>query len=189
MMAKIRKMRPEDIGDVEYICRMTAGPGCRKDPVAGNRIAKTYSTYYVRECCDTCFALADENDKAVGYVLCEPNYKRFRKIYRKVDVPAITALRKESGRKARFIPVPYTVFGAKYPAHLHVDILDEYQNKGYGSKLLETLFAELKKRNIKGVMLTTDSDNKGAVRFYERHGFKILVEIQGGIVMVKKLGD
>lgn len=187
MTAKIRKMRPDDITDVEYICRMTAGPGCRKDPVAGNRIAKMYSTYYVRECCDTCFALVDENDKAVGYALCEPNFRKFRKVYRKVDVPAIKKLNENSGKKAWLIPIQYTVFGLKYPAHLHVDILDEYQNMGYGSKLMETLIEELKSRKIKGVMLTTDSDNEGAIRFYERKGFKVAADIKGGVAMVKKL--
>ena len=48
-MAHIRPMRPDDLKEVEYVCRMTAGPGCQRDPVLGYRIARMFSTYYVRE--------------------------------------------------------------------------------------------------------------------------------------------
>ena len=54
---------------------------------------------------------------------------------------------------------------------------------------MEALLDELKKRNVKGVMLTADSDNEGAIRFYERFGFKTLIRSEklNGIVMAKKL--
>ena len=173
-MATIRPMRPEDLKDVEYVCRMTAGPGAQKDPVIGYRLARMFSTYYVRECYDTCFVVADESDKAVGYILCEPDYKRYKKIFRKVDVPEIKKLHKKSGQQAWLFAIPYCFFGHKYPAHLHIDILDEYQNQGLGSKLMEVLFEELKKRKVKGIMLQANLSNEGAVRFYKRLGFKML---------------
>lgn len=182
-MASIRPMRPDDLIDVEYICRMTAGNLCRRDPVAGNRVAKMYSTYYVRECCDTCFVLADDSDKAVGYILCEPDCKRYRRIYRKTDVPHIASLRKSDGVKAWFFPVPYMFFGSKYPAHLHIDLLDEYQGQGYGSKMIKMLLDELKKRNIPGVMLMASGENEGAIRFYGRLGFKMLIKTKATAVM------
>ena len=173
-MATIRPMRPEDLKDVEYVCRMTAGPGAQKDPVIGYRLARMFSTYYVRECYDNCFVVADESDKAVGYILCEPDYKRYKKIFRKVDVPEIKKLHKKSGQQAWLFPIPYCFFGHKYPAHLHIDILDEYQNQGVGSKLMEVLFEEIKKRKVKGIMLQANLSNEGAVRFYKRFGFKML---------------
>ena len=173
-MATIRPMRPEDLKDVEYVCRMTAGPGAQKDPVIGYRLARMFSTYYVRECYDTCFVVADESDKAVGYILCAPDYKRYKKIFRKVDGPEIKKLHKKSGQQAWLFPIPYCFFGHKYPAHLHIDILDEYQNQGLGSKLMEVLFEELKKRKVKGIMLQANLSNEGAVRFYKRLGFKML---------------
>ena len=173
-MTTIRPMRPEDLKDVEYVCRMTAGPGAQKDPVIGYRLARMFSTYYVRECYDTCFVVADESDKAVGYILCEPDYKRYKKIFRKVDVPEIKKLHKKSGQQAWLFPIPYCFFGHKYPSHLHIDILDEYQNQGLGSKLMEILFEELKKRKVKGIMLQANLSNEGAVRFYKRLGFKML---------------
>ena len=186
-MATIRPMRQSDLKDVEYVCRMTAGPGCQKDPVLGYRIARMFSTYYVRECYDTCFVVADESDKAVGYILCEPDYKRYKKIFRKTDVPEIRKLHKKSGNQAWLFPIPYCFFGHKYPAHLHIDILDEYQNQGWGSKLMEALFQELKKSNVKGIMLQANLSNEGAVRFYKRHGFKMLSTLLHTATMGKSL--
>ncbi len=188
-MATIRQARLTDTANVEYICRVTAGPGCRREPVVGNRVAKMYSTYYIRECADTCFVLADERDKAVGYILCEENYKKFQVKYRKIDVPTVFKMKKSDGVKAWFLPVPYLVFGKKYPAHLHIDILPEYQNKGYGKELVVTLLNHLKNRGVKGVMLTADSENTGAIRFYNRLGFETLVKSEklNAIIMGKKL--
>ncbi len=188
-MEVIRKVRKEDLKNIEYICGQTAGPLCRKEPIIANRVAKMYSTYYVCECTDFCFCLADENDKAVGYILCEPDYKRFSSLYRSKYVPEIFKLHKKDGLMAWTLPVPYSVFGLKYPAHLHIDILPEYQSKGYGSKMVNALLDELKRCNIKGVMLCADKENVGAIRFYKRLGFKILLESQkiGAVIMGKEL--
>lgn len=186
-MATIRKMRPDDLKAVENVCRMTAGPVFQNDPVLGYRLARMFSTYYARECYDTSFVLVDDSDTVVGYVLCEPDHKRFRKIFRKVDVPEIKKLDKKSGKQAWLFPIPYDFFGRKYPAHLHIDILDEYQSKGYGAKLMDALFTELKSRNVKGVMLQADIHNEGAIRFYKRLGFKMLSTKLKTATMAKNL--
>lgn len=187
-MATVRPARKSDLQNVEYVCRMTAGKLSKTNDIIGEATAKTYSSYYIRECVDTCFVLADDEDKAVGYILCEPDFRRFRKVFRKVDVPIVTRIYEKDGRKAQLLPIPYTLFGKKYPAHLHIDILDEYQNKGYGSLLMNTLLNELSARKVKGIMLTADSDNYGAIRFYKRFGFHTVVNIKNaGIVMAKYL--
>ncbi len=189
MMETIRKIRKEDLKAIEYVCGQTAGPMCRREPVIANRVAKMFSTYYVLECADTSFCLADENDKPVGYILCEPNYRRYRKLYRNKYVPEIFKLKKNDGLKSWLFPIPYSFFGRKYPAHLHIDILPEYQSNGYGSKMVKTLLAELENTGVKGVMLTADLENTGAVRFYERLGFKTLVKSKkiNAIVMGKEI--
>ncbi len=188
-MATIRRMRADDIKDVEYVCRMTAGPISRRDAEVGNRIAKMFSTYYARECWETSFVLSDEADKAVGYLLCEPDYRRFKKIFRKVDVPAITKLHIPSGLKSWFFPIPYSFYGRKYPAHLHIDLLDDYQNKGYGAKMVQGLLEELKEQNVKGIMLITSEENDGAIRFYNRLGFKMLFKGFGEAIMAQTLTE
>ncbi len=188
-METIRKVRQSDLRQIEYICGQTAGPLCRKEPIIANRVAKMYSTYYVLECADSCFCLADECDKAVGYILCEPDFRKFRKFYRKNYVPKIFELHKKDGLTAWFLPFPYEIFGNKYPAHLHIDILPQYQNKGYGKKMVNSLLEDLKEKGIKGVMLTADVENEGAIRFYQRLGFKVLLksDLIGAIIMGKEI--
>lgn len=187
-MATVREARKSDLKDVEYVCRMTAGNLARTNDIIGEATAKTYSSYYIRECTDTCFVLADDKDVAVGYVLCEPDFKRFAKIFPKVDVPIISKIYKRDGRRARLIPFPYCIFGRKYPAHLHIDILPEYQGKGYGSLMMEALLQKLSSTKVKGIMLTADSDNYGAIRFYKRFGFHTVISIKNaGIVMAKNI--
>lgn len=188
-MARVRRALSSDLTAVQYVCRMTAGEEAQQDDAVGEVISKMYSTYYIRECADTCFVLADDEDRAVGYILCEPDYKRYSRVFRKTDVPEIKRLSKKDGLLARFLPVPYSFFGKWYPAHLHIDILPEYQNRGYGSVLINTLLRELQSRGIKGVMLIASADNKGAIRFYERHSFKTVIKSNSinAIVMAKKL--
>ena len=176
-MPTIRPIELDDLRDIEYVCRMTAGEKAQRDEKFGEIISKTFSTYYVKECRETCFCLADENNKAVGYILCEPSYNRYGKIFRKKYMPLITKLSKKSGFEAFFMPIPYKLFGKNYPAHMHIDILPQYQSKGYGKELLDTLFKALKEKNIKGLCLITGKSNPGAIRFYKRLGFKKLVVI------------
>ena len=188
-MAVIRKVKKDDLKDIEYICGQTAGALCRREPIIANRVAKMYSTYYVSECSDSSFCLSDDNGKAVGYILCEPDFKRYRKLYRKSYVPKIFELNKKDGFLSWLFPIPYSFFGLKYPAHLHIDILPEYQSKGYGSEMVNTLLNYLRENNVKGVMLATDKDNTGAIRFYKRLGFKILIKSDkiSGVLMGKEL--
>ncbi len=186
-MAEIRKVRNDDLDRIEYVCRMTAGELSRTDDRVGNSTAKTYSTYYARECADTSFVLVDEADTPVGYILCEPCFRRFRKLYRRKDIKNIAEYSKKDAFAAWFFPTAYGVFARKYPAHMHIDLLPEYQGKGWGTKMLNTLFDTLKQKNVRGLMLMADIDNKGAIRFYERNGFTVLCKAAHGVVMAKTL--
>ena len=100
-MATIRPLRHTDTSAVEYVCRMTAGEIHKKEPIYGNILAKMFSTYYARECCDTSFVLADDNDVAVGYVMCEPDYKRYGKLFRKIDTKIPISIYKFSSFETR----------------------------------------------------------------------------------------
>ncbi len=185
-MPYIRPAENKDIKNIEYVCRMTAGPESRRREDVGKKIALTYSTYYARAEQETCFVL-DDNGKAVGYILCAPDYSRYVRDYRKNEVKLLWSHDKKQSITAYFLPLGYLPFRKKYPAHLHIDLLDEYQGKGYGSQLMETLLNKLKEMEIPGVMLIVDKDNEGAQRFYKRAGFQNSACIFGGVIMTKSL--
>ncbi len=185
-MVKIREITQKDVERVKFICKETAPHKENNDEVTGEIIANTYATYYVREEPEVCFGL-EADGLLVGYIICSANVKKFKKNFRKTDLKEIKKLNKASAAESWFIPFPYMVFKSKYPAHLHINLLPEYQGKGYGTEMLETLFAALKERGINGVMLLASAENKGAIKFYKRNGFKTLVTAFGGVAMGKKL--
>lgn len=58
-----------------------------------------------------------------------------------------------------------------YPAHGHIDLLEEVQGKGFGRKLLEHAMAALKASGVDGMHLGVSPRNAGALAFYEKLGF------------------
>jgi GNAT superfamily N-acetyltransferase len=68
----------------------------------------------------------------------------------------------------------------KYPAHMHIDILPEWQKKGYGRRLIEAFFEEVKKDGAEGVHLDMVRHNVNARTFYERIGFEVCPQVLDG---------
>ncbi|KAH0839907.1 acyl-CoA N-acyltransferase [Lanmaoa asiatica] len=57
------------------------------------------------------------------------------------------------------------------PAHLHIDILESHQRKGWGKRLIGIAIKHLKEKGLKAVWLGMDPRNKAAASFYGRLGF------------------
>lgn len=60
---------------------------------------------------------------------------------------------------------------ADYPAHLHIDLLPEYQRKGFGRRLMLTFLAAARTAGADRVYLGMDRRNTDARAFYHRMGF------------------
>jgi ribosomal protein S18 acetylase RimI-like enzyme len=65
---------------------------------------------------------------------------------------------------------------SKYPAHLHIDILPEYQNMGIGTMLMQRFEKHMLSQNVKGLHLQTTNHNHKAIPFYHKMGFGIINE-------------
>ena len=50
--------------------------------------------------------------------------------------------------------------------------LSEYRGRGIASKLIEDAFERAKERGFKQVSLNCEFDNEGAMKLYEKLGFK-----------------
>jgi ribosomal-protein-alanine N-acetyltransferase len=61
---------------------------------------------------------------------------------------------------------------------LMISISELYQNKNLGSELLKNFLKIISGENVKIVELEVRVDNKKALKFYEKHGFKIKNEIK-----------
>ena len=67
-----------------------------------------------------------------------------------------------------------------WPAHLHIDILPEWQGKGWGKVLMEEFCKRLRGEGAKGVHLIMGGGNKTAERFYRKVGFERFGEVLDG---------
>ena len=186
-MCTIRKYDSKDQAAVEDIC-LGGGSG----PLKSNEMVKqamltVYATYYVEQEPENCFVAADENDHAVGYVLCAKDFTEYEKKFMgeygsREDNPAIKMIGGGTLEGMR----PYA---AEYPAHLHIDIDPAYQRKGLGTKLIDALRAHLKEQGVPGVMFGVAIDNEQGQNFYRKYGFTELGRDEQQIIMGMKLVD
>ncbi len=182
----VRPYESKDIENVRYVCLASVG----KENVSKyerNFLLNTYCNYYLEHEPENCFVAADENNEAIGYILCAKNFDGFIKIFS--EKYAERALHfKWLYRIAAIISVSeQKKYKDDYPAHLHIDLLPGYQQKGLGRQLINALFDHLKEKGVKGVMLSVCIGNKGAIKFYEKCGFTRIKTGLTSIVFAKKL--
>ena len=75
------------------------------------------------------------------------------------------------------------LYSKKYPAHLHIDILDVCQGQGVGTRLMNELKNHLKSKNVPALMLSCGGDNTMAVKFYKKNSFKVVKNLAGSYIM------
>lgn len=185
-MVEIKTYSPEYREDVQMICRKT-GPGeaLTVDRVR-DYILSAYCNYYIDNEPENVFVLVDESNRAQGYIFCAEDYKKYLKKFK----PYLKRIRQTGIRHYAETLAEisgHLVFSKKYPAHLHINLNEDFRGGGNGSKMIETLCEHLRKKNVGGVMLITGQGNTGAVRFYKRNGFRTLLRLFGGEIMAKEL--
>ena len=175
--------------DVQNICLDTADENARKYK-RQKLLLSTYCDYYIENEQENCFIAYDEKkNRAVGYILCARDYKRYLKVfYKKYFKKSFDCGFDSIFESFSAMAVPLA-FYRKYPAHLHIDILPEYQGMKIGTRLMNSLIENLKNKNVKGVMLGVDTKNKRAICFYQKCGFKEIVKSQSGLVMAMKIDE
>ena len=166
----IRKYQEKDFEATKYVCLndMLGKEGYEK---IIEYVEIMFCRYYLEKEPENCFVAVDENDKVIGYTYGSKDYDNYQENFSEY-INAVAEL-----ENRRFLAEALTemydhaIYKKDYPAHLHIDILPEYQSKGIGSKLIKAFCDNLKEQNVKGVMLIVGSENEGARRFYERNGF------------------
>ena len=167
-MLSIRKYEQKDYDGVRYACLHSENEEHPAD--FEEFVLHTFCDYYIEHEPYNCFVL-DDDGKAVGYVICAEDYDAYKKIFDKEYLPLSEHLGDEFYSWAKTSTVLQNKHKADYPAHLHIDLLPAYHRKGWGSRLIDTLAEHLKAKGVKGVMLTTGTDNVNACNFYKKYGF------------------
>ena len=173
-MVTIRKYEEKDKENVQFVCLNSEGPEEAPDEATGRFILITFCNYYLEHEPENCFVV-DDDGRAVGYIICAENYDKYKEIFDRDYLPLTEEFGPERYRWALTSSDPQGVVKNEYPAHLHIDILPEYQRLGMGGKLVTALCEHLTEKGIKGVCLTCGPKNERAMNFYKKRGFTLLL--------------
>jgi len=179
----IRPYRDADRDALYDICVKTADAGGDATGIfTDDRLwGDVFAVPYVVRHPDLSWVVESDDGRTIGYVVATDDTDAFERWFREEWWPsrqrsyplsgAAEPTRQDgiiryAGRRA---PGGET-HAVEYPAHLHIDLLPETQGQGLGRRLIETLFAELQRRGVRGLHLGMNPANTGAGAFYERLG-------------------
>lgn len=182
----VRPYEAKDKENVRFICLNSEGP-CKSSKRGINFALAVYCDYYIEKEPENCFVAVDENDKAIGYIISTEDFNRFKKCFTSEYCQKIKKWEFRRRKSALRSIIPHEKYKNEYPAHLHIDILPEYQRMGLGHKLTDELIRHLKSKSVKGIVLTTWIKNKKGRGFYDKYGFTLLEEMKNCAVYGIKL--
>ena len=185
--AHIRPYRPGDLDALYRICLLTGDDGqdatsLFHDPrLLGHFFAAPYGLF------ESSLAFVAEDTAGLGgYIVGALDTQAFEEILETKWWPPLRTrypdppprLRSEEWtpdqQVARMIHHPWRIPGelaARYPSHLHINLLPRLQASGHGSQLTKTLVAALRDQGSRGVHLHVPRGNRRAAGFYRHIGF------------------
>jgi ribosomal protein S18 acetylase RimI-like enzyme len=181
----VRPYQSKDFENCRDICYVTSH-GFDKDKYK-RALWYMYCDYYLIHEPETCFVVANDNDEAIGYVLCAKDHKVYRKQFKRYYSEP---LRKASFKHWLYFKISTFLdrgYARKYPAHLHIDIKPEGQRQGMGHKLVDALVAKLKELKVPGLFLTVSDKNEKGVGFYRKYGFAQTKKLPGAYLFTLDL--
>ncbi|KAJ7590828.1 acyl-CoA N-acyltransferase [Mycena floridula] len=202
MTILIRAVRVSDEASLSRICLLTADAGKSAEPLHefGELPGLVYAVPYVKLPQTTWGFVLEDMDRdgeVVGYILGSKDTREFEAYAGEhwwpqlaEKYPPSKAVRPADKRYMELLRNMHVAPEAniKYAAaHLHIDILAEYQRKGWGRKLMETAINHLAAEQVEGsgVWLGLDPKNEDARIFYTRLGFKDIEGSPAGNMGIK----
>ena len=179
----IRPYRPEDRAAVAGVCVLTghAGGDSRERFPDPDLLPSIFALPYVDHEPELAFVL-DDGGTAVGYVLGTADTPAFVKWFREEWLPPLVRRYPQPELPAtpldRLVGVlhdPERMLVAEvadHPAHLHIDLLPQYQGAGHGRALMTMFLQALGAMGVPRVHLSMDPANTRAGAFYDRLGFQ-----------------
>lgn len=181
----LRRATADDHAAFNLVCLKTGDSG--KDATAReddpDLLGLIYAVPY--QVIEPCYAFAIEGPNGVcGYVLGTPDssafYQRYRcewilSLRRQVRDPGPDESRWQGSDWARrTIHHPDIVYPPAlhaYPAHGHIDLLEQARGRGVGRGALELMMQRLKAAGAPGMHLQVSPRNRDALKFYAKLGF------------------
>ena len=181
----IREVIESDAPFLSKICLLTADAGKSAESLHdfGELPGLIFAVPYVKLPQTWGFVLEDElSGGVVGYVLGTTDTRYFEQYAKEHWWPPLAErYSKEDVTKpadAKYVGMLQNMFTASdpcikfSPAHLHINILEQYQRKGWGRKLINKALELLKREGLDAVWLGLGQGNEAARKFYISLGFE-----------------
>ena len=168
----VRRFQEKDRENLKKVCVETSSIPLRNEKDI-KVLHLLYLEAYLNEEPESCFVAVDDNDEAVGYCICAPDFDRYKKVYKEKFLKQVWDLKPFSAIKRWGEFLIDAPLKKKYPAHLHINLFAHSQRKGLGSKLVDALYAHLKENGIKGLYLRCGNKNETGKSFYKKYGFTL----------------
>lgn len=181
----LRQALPEDHAALKLVCLRTGdsgkdATGREDDP---DLLGLIYAVPYQVHAPDFAFVVEGPNG-VCGYILGAADSDAFYRTLRRDWFPALAAGLADPGPDEsrwrgsdwarRAIHHPDLVFPsalAPYPAHGHIDLLEEARGRHIGQRGMAHLMEKLAAAGCDGMHLGVSPTNQGALAFYRRLGF------------------
>ena len=195
IQALIRPYRPSDLDALYRICLLTGDDGqdatsLYHDPrLLGHFFAAPYGLF------EPALAFVAEDTAGVGgYILGALDTQAFEERLERTWWPHLRARYPDppasvpgeqltpDQQVAHMIHHPWRIadgLAARYPSHLHINLLPRLQASGLGSQMTKTLIAALRDQGSPGVHLHVPRGNQHAAGFYRHIGFTELPAAPG----------
>jgi ribosomal protein S18 acetylase RimI-like enzyme len=180
----VRRYREADRDAVYQICVRTADGGgdARGMYLSDDLMPDLFAGPYLFVEPELAFVL-DDGRRPVGYIIGTADTATFARAYRERWIPRLAGRYPVPPdppvtRDDQMLTLHYhperLIFPAlaRYPAHLHIDLLPGFQGAGHGRRLMETFFDAARQDGAPGVHVTVAAANERAIGFYRHLGFR-----------------
>lgn len=193
MSTTIRPARVSDSPALSTICLLTANAGTsavhlHKYPEFPGLV---YAEPYIKMPSTFGYVVEAADGQVVGYCLATTDSRKFEQEEEELWWPPLRIKYPiELQNSEELLPQDKYFIGlfhnmhrlddasiAFSPAHLHIDILPQYQRKGLGRQLIDACVKYLQQQSISGLWIGMDTRNETAKPFYGKLGFR---KIEGG---------
>ena len=184
----VRPYEADDRDAVRHICFDTGYMGesaswCWRD---AESFADLWSSYYTDREPESAW-VAERDGEVVGYLLgCRDSANagspidairrhllRRALLFRPGSAPVLWRSGFDLLRDRRLDPAPrMELADARWPAHLHIDLLPEARRVGVGARLMRSWLDALRADGVPGCHLGTWGENSSAIAFFESMGFR-----------------
>lgn len=184
MSVSIRPYRAADRDDVYDVCVRTGAVGqdARGRYSSDNLLGDIYAGPYLHIAPQHAFVV-DNGERTVGYVIGVADTREFVAAYRTQWLPRLHGVyalpaappSTDEERKLADMFNPEMMLLpelAAHPAHLHINVLPDYQGAGHGRALVATFLASVAAAGATSCHLVVRAANTGALRFYDKVGWR-----------------